>query len=242
MRSVWPLLAPRPTSGIWVAELPRCSGYVGGDDVGGVPVQAGPRAVVAHGGARVGVGGSLLHVAQRDPSVETGDETVPQCVRADVLGDPGAPGDPADDPGGAVPVQPLAVRGDKEGSFGALADRQVDRPGGARGEGDGDDLAALSGDDQGPVPALQAQVLDVRAGGLGYPQPVQRKQGDQRVLGGWSEPGSDQEAAEFVAVQRGGVRLVVQPGTTDVRRGRVVQEFLPRRRTCRTRRWCTAAA
>jgi hypothetical protein len=45
------------------------------------------------------------------------------------------------------------------------------------------------------------------------------------VLGGWSEPGGDQEAAEFVAVQRGGVRLVVQPGTTDVRRGPVVQEF-----------------
>ena len=56
-------------------------------------------------------------------------KSAPQCVRADVLGDPGAPGEPADDPGG------------------------------------------------------------------------------------------DQEAAEFVAVQRGGVRLVVQPGTTDVRRG-----------------------
>jgi len=38
--------------------------------------------------------------------------------------------------------------------------------------------------DQAPVPAFQAQVLDVRAGGLGHAQPVERQQGDQRVLGG----------------------------------------------------------
>jgi hypothetical protein len=154
-----------------------------------------------------------------------GDERVPQRVGADLLGDPGAPGDPANDSGGAVPVQPFPVCGGEEGSFGALADRQVDRPGGARGERDGDDLAALAGDNQGPVPALQAQVLDVRARGLRDPQPVQREQGDQRVLGGRAEPGGDQERAELVAVQGGGVRLVVQPGTADVRRGRVVQEF-----------------
>jgi len=36
-------------------ELPRCPGYVGGHDIGGVPVQAGTRPVVAHRGARVGV-------------------------------------------------------------------------------------------------------------------------------------------------------------------------------------------
>src|SRR6185312_1466608 len=38
----------------------------------------------------------------------------------------------------------------------------------------GDDVAALAGNRQGPVPALQAQVLDVSAGGLRYPEPVQR--------------------------------------------------------------------
>jgi hypothetical protein len=47
-----------------------------------------------------------------------------------------------------------------------------------RGERDGDDLAALAGDGQGPVPALRAQVLDVGADGLRYPQPVQGQQGD----------------------------------------------------------------
>jgi hypothetical protein len=39
------------------------------------------------------------------------DECVPQRVRADVLGDPGAPGGPMNDPGGAVAVQPAAIGG-----------------------------------------------------------------------------------------------------------------------------------
>jgi len=69
---------------------------------------------------------------------------VPQGVRADVLGDPGAPGHPADDPRGAVPVQPLAVRSEEQRSVDALDNRQVDRPGGARRERDGDDLPALA--------------------------------------------------------------------------------------------------
>jgi hypothetical protein len=80
----------------------------------------------------------------------------------------------------AVPVQPPSVRSEKQRAFGALVYRQVDRAGGARGERDGDDLAALMGDDQGPVPALEPEVLDVRTGGLGDRQPVQRQQGDER--------------------------------------------------------------
>ena len=129
-----------------------------------------------------------------------------------MLADPGAARHAADDPGGAVPVQPPPVRGDEQRPLGALADGQVDRPGGTRGERDGDDLAALAGDDQSPVAAFQAEVLDVRAGGLRYPQPVEREEGDQCVLAGRAEPGGDQERAELVAVQRGGVRLVIQPG------------------------------
>jgi hypothetical protein len=148
-----------------------------------------------------------------------------QRVRADLLGDPRAAGYPPDDPGGAVPVQPPSVCGEEERPFSALADRQVDRPGGARGERDGDDLAALAGDDQGPVAAFQAQVLDVRAGRLGHAQAVEREQGDQRVLGGRAEPGGDQERAELVAVQGGGVRLVVQPRPPDVRGRRMLQKL-----------------
>ena len=170
--------------------------------------------------------GGFLHVAQRDAGVERGgDERVPQGVRPDGLGDPGAAGDPADDPPGAVPVQPPAIRGQEDGSFAALADGQVDRPRGARRERDGDDLAALAGDHQGPVAALDAERFDVGAGGFGDPQPVEGQQGDQRVLGGRPEPGGDQQRAELVTVQPGGVRLVVQPGPADMGGRGVIEQF-----------------
>jgi hypothetical protein len=121
------------------------------------------------------------------------DERVSQRVGADVLGDPGAAGDPADDPGGAVPVQPAPVPGEEQRPFSPLADGQVDRPRGAGRELDGDHLAALARDDQGTVASLEAQMIDVGAGRLGYAQAAEGEQGDQGVLGGRSEPGGDQE-------------------------------------------------
>ena len=39
------------------------------------------------------------------------------------------------------------------------------------------------------------------------------------------EPGGDQQRAELVAVQAGGVRLVVQARAPDMRGGRVIEEF-----------------
>ena len=142
-----------------------------------------------------------------------------------MLGDPGAAGHPMNDPGGAVPVQPSAIGGQEQWPAGALAGGQVDCPGGTWCERDGDDFAALADDDQGAVPAFQAQLIDVSAGGLGDPQPVQRQQRDQGVLGGWAESGGDQDGAELVAVQGGGVRLVVQPGAPDVRGRGVLEEL-----------------
>jgi hypothetical protein len=83
------------------------------------------------------VRGGLLDIAQRDAGVERCSyERVPQGVRADVLAGPGAAGDAADDPGGAVPVQSPAVAREEQRPVGALADGQVDRAGGARGERD----------------------------------------------------------------------------------------------------------
>jgi hypothetical protein len=103
------------------------------------------------------MGCGFLDVAERDPGVKGGgDERVPQGVGADLLGDPGASGDPADDADGSVPVGALAVGGEEQRARGALADGQVDGACGPRGERDGDDLAALAGDDQGSVAALQA--------------------------------------------------------------------------------------
>ena len=118
-----------------------------------------------------------------------------------------------------MPVQPPPVGGQEHRPVGALADGQVDRPGGPWRQRDGHDLAALAGDGQRPVPALQAQVLDVSASRLGDPQPVQREQRDQRMLGRRAEPGGHQQRAELVTVQRDGMRLVVDPRTADVRGG-----------------------
>jgi hypothetical protein len=79
------------------------------------------------------VRGGFLRVAERDAGIQRrGDERVPERVRPDGLGDPGAPGDSADDLPGAVPVQPTGVRGQEDGSFAALADR----PGRTWREGD----------------------------------------------------------------------------------------------------------
>jgi hypothetical protein len=109
----------------------------------------------------------------------------------------------------AVPVRPPSVRSQEHrpAARSPMA-RSIARA--VRGaSGDGDDLAAVAGDRQRPVPAIEAQVLDHGAGGLGDSQAVEREQGDQRMLGRRAEPGSDQQGAEFVTVQRDGVGLVV---------------------------------
>jgi hypothetical protein len=46
------------------------------------------------------------------------------------------------------------------------------------------------------------------------------------VLTGRAEPGGDQQRAELIAVQPGGVRLIVQPRTADMSSRGVIEEFL----------------
>ena len=58
---------------------------------------------------------------------------------------------------------------------------------------------------QSPGIAGEAQVLNVHASRLRYPQPVEGEQGNQGVLGGRAEPGGDEDGAELVAVQGGDV-------------------------------------
>ena len=106
-----------------------------------------------------------------------------------------------------------AITGQEDGPFAALTDGQVDCSRCARRERDGDHLAALAGNNKRPMPALDAEGFDAGAGGFGDPQPVQREQG---MLERSAEPGRNEHGAQLVAVQGGGVRLVVQPRPPDV--------------------------
>jgi hypothetical protein len=68
-----------------------------GQGVGGVPVEVVPGAVIAAGGAGVGVTGEVLHVSERDTGVQGGgDRRVAQAVRAALVrgGDAGGAGEP----------------------------------------------------------------------------------------------------------------------------------------------------
>jgi len=204
--------AERPGGGrIGWLVLPGGAREVGSDDVGGVSVQAGTRTVIPHRGPGISVRGGFLHIAQRHPGIQSGDERMPERVRSDRLADVGAAGNPPDDPGRAVPVQPPPIGGQEDRPLGPFADREVDGSGGARRQRDGDDLAAFAGDGQRPVASFQAEGLDVGAGGLGHPQAVEGQQRDQRVLGRGAKPRGNEQRAQLVAVQPGGMRLIVQP-------------------------------
>jgi Pyridoxamine 5'-phosphate oxidase len=122
--SAWPPRSGQAEPACGSRLLTGRSGKVGGDDVGGVPVEAAAGTVVAHRRARVGVRGGFLHVPKRYSGVEhCGDERVQQRMRPDLLGDPGAAGDPADHSRGAVPVQPVAVASKEDRPLAALAYR-----------------------------------------------------------------------------------------------------------------------
>jgi hypothetical protein len=69
--------------------------------------------------------------------------------------------------------------------------------------------------------ALDAERLDVRADRFGHPQPAERQQRDESVLGCRSEAGGDEQRSDLVAVQADGVGLVVDPGPADMHRRRM---------------------
>jgi hypothetical protein len=90
----------------------------------------------------------------------------------DTLGDPRPSGDAAHDPAGGVTIDPLPVGAHEDRPVAAFADREVDGPRRPRCQGHGHDLAAFAQDGERAVTALEPQVLEVGAEGLGHPQPV----------------------------------------------------------------------
>lgn len=96
------------------------AGHKRGQDVIAVPIEVLPGAIVFGGGARVGVPGGDLHVAQWDAGVEHGrDVGVPQGVRVDPVGDPAADGEPFDDSVRGASFHPQSVAVEQDGSGGA---------------------------------------------------------------------------------------------------------------------------
>jgi hypothetical protein len=83
-------------------------------------------------------------------------------MRGYPLVDPCSLGESSDDPGSGVAVQPSRpIPVLKYWPFVSLTDASVNRPCCTRCQWDGDDLAALAGDDQSPVSSLHPEMFNV---------------------------------------------------------------------------------
>ncbi len=101
---------------------------------------------------------------------------------------------------GGATVEPLAVPPAQDRPFVALPDGEIDGAGCARHERDHRGLVALSDDREGPVSALDGEVLDVRAARFGHPQAVEAKQHSQCGVHRVVPLSGEQEGAELGAV------------------------------------------
>jgi len=178
------------------------AGDEGDNDVCGVAVEVLSASIVDRGGARVGVAGGELNVAQGDAGVEGGhDECGAQHVGMDVA-ESASFADRSYPAMRCSPIEPLAVAPHQDWAFVAFADGEVDRACRARHQGNDGGFVALADDPQCSVAALERQVLDVRRAGFGHAQPVEAEQHGQSGVGAVVVLGSEQETAEFTAIHR----------------------------------------
>jgi hypothetical protein len=171
----------------------------------------------------------FLDIPQGDTGIQGGgDERVPERVWGDVLVDPSPFRQPFDDPGGGMPIQPAgAVVVEEDRAVFSFPDTQVDGPGGAGRQRDGDDFSSFAGDGQSPMTPLHTKLAYVGIQRFRDAQPVQRQQTRQRMVPATTEAGLDQEHAQFVAIHTGGMGFVVETGATHMsRRGHWYQLFL----------------
>jgi hypothetical protein len=159
-----------------------------------------------------------LNVAEWDASVEGGDEGVAEGMRTYFLVHSGPFCDSTHYSRRAVAVQAAPVRTSEDRSAESLTDGEVDRPRGARCQGDGDDLAALAQNRQGAVSPLETQGSMFAPVASETRRPFEREQRDQSVFDGWPQAGRYQQGADFVGVQANGVGVVVQPRPPNVDR------------------------
>ena len=142
------------------------------------------------------MGGGVLDVTEWHAGIEgSREERVAQRVRAGSLRDPGALGQPPHRPSSGVPGQALAVVAEEDRPVEPLTDRQIEGPGSAWCEGDGDGLAALAMHHQGAAAPVEAELVDVGTERLGVPQTVQRQQRTQHMILRRRQSGLNKERA-----------------------------------------------
>jgi hypothetical protein len=141
-------------------------GHEGGEDVVGVSVEVLAGAVVAHGGAWVGVAGGDLDVADADAGVEHGgDESVQKHVRMQPrISIPAVAARRRSRRVAACWVHPGAERVAHDRTVAAAVDCPIDGLSDGRRQRDQDDLAALAVDLEDAMAVFLAQVADVRVG------------------------------------------------------------------------------
>ena len=76
------------------------------------------------------------------------------------------------------------------------------------------------------VPPFEAERFDVGTERFGDSEAVDRQQADEGVLPRRGQPSSHEEGADLVAIQAGGMRLVVQSGPADMGRRRPLEQAL----------------
>jgi hypothetical protein len=147
----------------------------------------------------------------------SGDERVAKRVGPDPLVHSRSFGDLAQDAGSAVAVRASPVGSGEDRSREALTNREVDRQGGARYEGDADDLAPFAQHCQGAIPSFQVEGLDVRPVASETWSPFKARREMRACSMGWSQSGCDEQGAD----RRRGIRSsgVVASRTPRVRAG-----------------------
>jgi len=163
-----------------------------------VEVLAG--SVVTHCGARIGVAGGNLDIAQVHAGVEHGrDEGVAEHVRVRA-GDAHASNlsQAPQAAGGGVAVHPRAAGVDKDRAASAGTEGPVDCASDSWWRRDEDGFGAFAAHAQDPVAVFFAEVGDVGSGGFEDPQAGQAEHGGEREVAGISGlPGCGEQGLEL---------------------------------------------
>jgi hypothetical protein len=117
-----------------------------------------------------------------------------------------------------VAVESFAMMSQEDRPLDPFSDGEIDGAGGSGSERDGDDLGALGQHRERAVAPFEAEGFDVGAERSETRRPVIASSEISACSRAEASPDRHQQGADLVAVQAGGVRLVVQSGPADMGR------------------------